>query len=61
MEELLADCCIKFLELIENLKTIGKITEEEFYILSESKLDFLSHHGYSDNTKNPGKIPPGGL
>ncbi len=61
MEELLADCCIKFLELIENLKMNGKITREEFCILSKPKIEFLSHHGYSDNIKNTPKDSPGGL
>ncbi|MDF2884199.1 MAG: hypothetical protein K0R54_4766 [Clostridiaceae bacterium] len=53
MVEQLVDCCIKFLEIVENLKENGRITHEEFHILTKSKIEFLSSQGYPYYKKNP--------
>ena len=42
MEQILVDCCMKFLKFIENLKDIGRITQDEYDEMAKSKVVFLS-------------------
>ncbi len=56
MEELIVDCCIKFLKLAENCKESGKITQEQYNDMVRSKIEFLSNHGYLDYKKSPGLV-----
>lgn len=45
MEQILVDCCIKFLNCIDKLKDCGKITQAEYEDMAKSKVEFLSSLG----------------
>ncbi|MHB8065196.1 MAG: hypothetical protein ACYDG2_21730 [Ruminiclostridium sp.] len=46
MEQILVDCCTKFLKIIENLKDAGKITQAEYIEMAKLKIEFLSSLGF---------------
>lgn len=45
MEEMLVDCCITFLKIIEKLKDSGQISQEEYDSQIKLKVEFLSRFG----------------
>lgn len=45
MEEMLADCCIRFMQLITDLKDAGTINHEEYEEMAKMKTEFLSRVG----------------
>jgi hypothetical protein len=44
LEQVLVDCCSRFLEFIEDLKCTEKITQEEYDDMAKLKIEFLSSH-----------------
>lgn len=57
MEQILVDCCMRFLKFIKNLKDTGRITQAEHDEMAKSKIEFLSSLEFSAK-KNPPKISP---
>ena len=57
MEQILVDCCIKFLIFIKNLKDIGIITQVEYDEMAKLKIEFLSSLGFSTKKLLPNIYP----